>query len=91
MNVQAQAQAQDIVFTKQPYIEDVGPRKIQSMNFSTLSESEISRIAEVQVYKGQYYDAARIPIEGGLLDPRMVNRIINKLKRYVDVFSSVWR
>nr|XP_023916653.1 DNA-directed RNA polymerase III subunit 1-like [Quercus suber] len=71
MNVQAQAQAQDIVFTKQPYIEDVGPRKIQSMNFSTLSESEISRIAEVQVYKGQYYDAARIPIEGGLLDPRM--------------------
>ncbi|KAK9992363.1 hypothetical protein SO802_027348 [Lithocarpus litseifolius] len=71
MNVQAQAQAQDIVFTKQPYIEDVGPRKIQSMDFSTLSESEISRIAEVQVYKGQYYDAARIPIEGGLLDPRM--------------------
>ncbi|XP_030973885.1 DNA-directed RNA polymerase III subunit 1 [Quercus lobata] len=71
MNVQAQAQAQDMVFTKQPYIEDVGPRKIQSMNFSTLSESEISRIAEVQVYKGQYYDAARIPIEGGLLDPRM--------------------
>ncbi|XP_075655363.1 DNA-directed RNA polymerase III subunit 1 isoform X2 [Castanea sativa] len=67
MNVQAQ----DMVFTKQPYIEDVGPRKIQSMNFSTLSESEISRIAEVQVYKGQYYDAARIPIEGGLLDPRM--------------------
>ncbi|KAK4586852.1 hypothetical protein RGQ29_023856 [Quercus rubra] len=69
MNVQVQAQ--DMVFTKQPYIEDVGPRKIQSMNFSTLSESEISRIAEVQVYKGQYYDAARIPIEGGLLDPRM--------------------
>lgn len=49
------------------------------MNFSTLSESEISRIAEVQVYKGQYYDAARIPIEGGLLDPRMVLLLISMI------------
>ncbi|KAG2670257.1 hypothetical protein I3760_14G077300 [Carya illinoinensis] len=67
----ASAQADDIAFTKHPYIEDVGPRKIKSMKFSTFSESEISKLAEVQVYKGQYYDAKRNPIEGGLLDPRM--------------------
>ncbi|KAI4322195.1 hypothetical protein L6164_021912 [Bauhinia variegata] len=65
------ARAEGLTFTKEPYIEDVGPRKIKSMKFSTLSESEISKIAEVQVWKGQYYDSTRKPIEGGLLDPRM--------------------
>lgn len=42
------------------------------MKFTALSESEISKIAEVQVWKGSYYDQTRKPIEGGLLDPRMV-------------------
>ncbi|KAG4988654.1 hypothetical protein JHK84_031216 [Glycine max] len=41
------------------------------MKFSTLSESEISKIAEVQVWKGSYYDSFKKPIHGGLLDPRM--------------------
>ena len=45
------------------------------MKFSALSESEISKLAEVQVWKGEYYDAMRKPIEGGLLDPRMVFHI----------------
>ncbi|KAE8693139.1 hypothetical protein F3Y22_tig00110819pilonHSYRG00424 [Hibiscus syriacus] len=62
---------QDIVFTKLPYIEDVGPRKIKGMKFSMLSDSEIAKTAEVQVYKGVYYDPQNRPIEGGLLDPRM--------------------
>ena len=42
------------------------------MKFETFSESEISKLAEVQVYKGHYYDSGRQLIEGGLLDPRMV-------------------
>ncbi|KAJ7947738.1 DNA-directed RNA polymerase subunit [Quillaja saponaria] len=64
-------QAGGINFTKEPYIEDVGPRKIQSMQFTTLSGSEISKMAEAQVWKGQYYDSTKKPIEGGLLDSRM--------------------
>ncbi|KAJ4725928.1 DNA-directed RNA polymerase subunit [Melia azedarach] len=66
-----QQKSQNILFTKQPYIEDVGPRKIKSIQFSMMSSSEIMRAAEVQVYKGQYYSSNRVPIEGGLLDPRM--------------------
>lgn len=44
----------------------------KSIEFSSFSASEISKVAEVQVWKGQYYDSNRKPIEGGLLDPRMV-------------------
>ncbi|EOY20721.1 DNA-directed RNA polymerase [Theobroma cacao] len=58
-------------FTKRPYIEDVGPRKIKSIQFSMLSDSEIAKAAEVQVYQALYYDPKSRPIEGGLLDPRM--------------------
>ncbi|XP_048139479.1 DNA-directed RNA polymerase III subunit 1 isoform X2 [Rhodamnia argentea] len=59
------------VFTKEPYVEDVGPRRIKSIRFSTFSASEVGKIAEVQVYRGVYYDQKRMPLEGGLLDPRM--------------------
>ncbi|GMN24463.1 hypothetical protein TIFTF001_000574 [Ficus carica] len=61
----------NIAFTKQPFVEDVGPRRIKSMQFTVQSASEISKMAEVQVWKGQYYDHNRKPIEDGLLDPRM--------------------
>lgn len=71
MTQQLQQKSQSIAFTKQPYIEDVGPRKIESIQFSMMSDSEIMKAAEVQVYKGQYYSSNRVPIEGGLLDPRM--------------------
>lgn len=37
-----------------------------------LSDSEISKLGEVQVWKGSYYDSFKKPIHGGLLDPRMV-------------------
>ncbi|KAH7862168.1 hypothetical protein Vadar_000978 [Vaccinium darrowii] len=60
-----------IQFTKQPYIEDVGPRKIKSIQFSMFSESDIFKCAEVEVHRGVYYDSRKIPIEHGLLDPRM--------------------
>ncbi|OMO91373.1 RNA polymerase, alpha subunit [Corchorus olitorius] len=66
-----QKQSQDILFTKRPYIEDVGPRKIKSIKFSMLSDSEIAKAAEVQIYHQGYYDANNRAIEGGLLDPRM--------------------
>ncbi|XP_031282387.1 DNA-directed RNA polymerase III subunit 1 [Pistacia vera] len=69
--LQPQQSSQNLVFTKQPYIEDVGPRKIKSIQFSMMSESEIMKAAEVQVYLGQYYNSNRVPIQGGLLDPRM--------------------
>ncbi|GAU14612.1 hypothetical protein TSUD_96760 [Trifolium subterraneum] len=60
-----------VIFTKQPYIEDTGPSKITGISFSTLSEAEISKIGEVQVWKGSYYDAFRKADPGGLLDPHM--------------------
>lgn len=58
-------------FTKKPYIEDIGPRKIKSIQFSMFSESDIYKAAEVEVYRGVYYDQFKKPHENGLLDPRM--------------------
>ncbi|KAL1546842.1 DNA-directed RNA polymerase III subunit 1 [Salvia divinorum] len=58
-------------FTKKPYVEDVGPRKIESIKFCTLSEKEILKISEVQVWRGIYYNDARKPEASGLLDPHM--------------------
>ncbi|KAL2922905.1 DNA-directed RNA polymerase III subunit 1, partial [Bienertia sinuspersici] len=60
-----------ILFTKQPYIEDNEPRKIESIKFSMFSAPEISKIAEVEVYRGVYYDNNKKPIAYGLLDPKM--------------------
>ncbi|CAO2831975.1 unnamed protein product [Amaranthus hypochondriacus] len=61
----------NIQFTKQPYIEDNEPRRIESINFSMFSASEISKISEVEIYKGVYYDIQKRPIANGLLDPKM--------------------
>eukprot|EP00268_Persea_americana_P026340 TRINITY_DN25729_c0_g1_i2.p1 TRINITY_DN25729_c0_g1~~TRINITY_DN25729_c0_g1_i2.p1 ORF type:complete len:1385 (-),score=229.29 TRINITY_DN25729_c0_g1_i2:420-4574(-) len=60
-----------IAFTKEPYIEDVGPQKLKSIRFTMLSGSEITKSGEVQVYRSDLYDTTRKPIEHGLLDPRM--------------------
>ncbi|CAH9057872.1 unnamed protein product [Cuscuta epithymum] len=62
---------EEIQFTKQPYIEDVGPRKIKSFKFSTFSSSEIMKSAVVEVYRGVYYDQFHKPHPNGLLDPHM--------------------
>ncbi|CAN8252676.1 unnamed protein product [Cochlearia groenlandica] len=61
----------EIEFTKKPYIEDVGPLKIKSINFSVMSDLEVMKAAEVQVWKNMYYETNFKPIESGLLDPRM--------------------
>ncbi|CAL5419427.1 unnamed protein product [Camellia sinensis] len=60
-------------FTKKPYVEDIGPRKIKSIQFSMFSESDIYKAAEVEVYRGVYYDQFKKPHENGLLDPRMAD------------------
>lgn len=60
-----------IQFTKSPYIEDVGPRRIKSIHFSTFSEVDSYKCGEVEVYKARYYDEKKKAIEGGLLEPRM--------------------
>ncbi|XP_043723195.1 DNA-directed RNA polymerase III subunit 1 isoform X1 [Telopea speciosissima] len=58
-------------FSKEPYIEDVGPRKIKSIQFSMFSGDEIRKAAEVQVHRSSYYDGLKKPIVEGLLDSRM--------------------
>ncbi|CAL5026703.1 unnamed protein product [Urochloa decumbens] len=57
--------------TKEPFIEDVGARRIKSMRFSVLSGSEIRKSAEVQVWNSRIYGHDMKPVPNGLLDPRM--------------------
>ncbi|XP_058109980.1 DNA-directed RNA polymerase III subunit 1 isoform X2 [Magnolia sinica] len=59
------------LFTKEPFIEDVGPQRIKSIRFSMLSGSEICSAAEVQVYQSGFYDPTKKPIKQGLLDSHM--------------------
>ncbi|XP_031486143.1 DNA-directed RNA polymerase III subunit 1 [Nymphaea colorata] len=58
-------------FTKQPYADEVGPRKIKSIQFSTFSGTEVMNAAEVQVHKPVFYEINREPVAHGLLDRRM--------------------
>nr|XP_043612911.1 DNA-directed RNA polymerase III subunit 1-like [Erigeron canadensis] len=59
-------------FTKQPYIEDVRPRRIKSVNFSMLSGEDILKMGEVQVNRSIcYVSEDESPLPNGLLDPRM--------------------
>ncbi|KAI3773601.1 hypothetical protein L1987_48131 [Smallanthus sonchifolius] len=60
-------------FTKQPYIEDVGPRRIKSIKFSMLSDADVLKMGEVQVSVSKYYggDDGKSPAANGLLDPHM--------------------
>ncbi|KAJ3669151.1 hypothetical protein LUZ60_011101 [Juncus effusus] len=57
--------------TKEPYIEEVGPRRIESIRFCTLSGEEIKKAAEVNVWTSRIYGENMKPIECGLLDLRM--------------------
>ncbi|XP_071737899.1 DNA-directed RNA polymerase III subunit 1-like [Rutidosis leptorrhynchoides] len=60
-------------FTKQPYLEDVGPRRIKSIKFSMLSDADVLKMGEVQVNRSGYYVSQedKRPIPNGLLDPHM--------------------
>ncbi|XP_042460979.1 DNA-directed RNA polymerase III subunit 1-like isoform X1 [Zingiber officinale] len=57
--------------TKEPFIEDVGPRRIKSIKFSAFSGEEIRKLAEVQVWNNRIYGADLRPVQNGLLDTRM--------------------
>ncbi|KAK9920884.1 hypothetical protein M0R45_029422 [Rubus argutus] len=60
------------VFTKQPYIEQEDSRRIARWEFKVLSQSEITKMAEAQIFQGKYYDSdTGKAVEGGLLDPRL--------------------
>ncbi|KAJ8421662.1 hypothetical protein Cgig2_025584 [Carnegiea gigantea] len=75
--------ADSIQFTKHPYIEDNEPRRIESIKFSMFSGAEISKIAEVDVYLGKYYDPQKKPFPNGLVDPRMCcSRILLPEKQF---------
>ncbi|CAB4282588.1 unnamed protein product [Prunus armeniaca] len=71
MRTMNRGQAKTLIFTKQPFIEDEGHRKIEKWQFSAMSDTEIVNMAETQIYKCNYYDPNQKPIEGGLLDPRL--------------------
>ncbi|GAB4824483.1 DNA-directed RNA polymerase III subunit 1, variant 2 [Ancistrocladus abbreviatus] len=58
-------------FTKQPYIETTEPHQIKSMKFSMLSDDEVRKASEVDIWRGYYYDSLRKPLANGLLDPKM--------------------
>ncbi|AES88756.2 DNA-directed RNA polymerase I protein [Medicago truncatula] len=60
-----------IIFTKDPYIEKAEPRKIAGISYSTLSDKDITKIGEAQVWQDRYYDAFKKAVEGGVLDPRL--------------------
>lgn len=58
--------------SKQPYIEDVGPRKIKSIRFSTMAAHEIVKAAEIQIFERSLYQLPeRNPVPYGVLDTRM--------------------
>lgn len=64
--------AEKLRCTKEPYIEDIGPRKIKSILFDAFSGEEIKKIAEVQVWNNGLYDATAVkPVAHGLIDSRM--------------------
>jgi len=45
------------------------------ISYSTLSDTDITKIGEAQVWQDRYYDAFRKAIDGGVLDPRLVPSI----------------
>ncbi|XP_047325049.1 DNA-directed RNA polymerase III subunit 1 [Impatiens glandulifera] len=68
---QQQQQQNPLQFTKEPYIEDIGPQRIQSITFSMFSEDDIMNLADVQVHLGAYYDVNKKPKSNGLVDNHM--------------------
>ncbi|KAK2643222.1 hypothetical protein Ddye_024985 [Dipteronia dyeriana] len=66
-----QHRTEGLAFTKEPFIADGGPCRIESIQFSMMFGEEIMKAAEVQVYRARYYDGRGVPSEGGLLDCRM--------------------
>ncbi|KAI3749969.1 hypothetical protein L2E82_20592 [Cichorium intybus] len=62
-----------LTFTKQPFVEDVGPRRIKSIKFSMFSDSDVLKLGEVQVSCSRCYVSQedKSPVPNGLLDAHM--------------------
>jgi len=61
-----------INFSKRPFIEDVGPRKIKSIQFGTMSKQDIVKASELHVYESQLYTMPeRMPAAYGVIDTRL--------------------
>lgn len=66
------ASATSINFSKRPFIEDAGPRKIKSIHFTTMSGAEIVKAAELHVYESNLFvPPDRRPCDHGILDTRL--------------------
>jgi hypothetical protein len=62
-----------INFSKQPFIEDVGPHKIKSIRFRTMSSQEIVKASELHVSESILYTMPdRRPAVNGVVDTRLV-------------------
>ncbi|CAH1435400.1 unnamed protein product [Lactuca virosa] len=62
-----------LTFTKQPYVVDVGPRRIKDVKFSMFSGEDVLKLGEVQVSRSQYYVSQedKRPVDNGVLDAHM--------------------
>ncbi|CAK9872595.1 unnamed protein product [Sphagnum jensenii] len=61
-----------INFSKQPFIEDVGPHKIKSIRFRTMSSQEIVKASELHVSESILYTMPdRRPAVNGVVDTRL--------------------
>ncbi|CAI9301114.1 unnamed protein product [Lactuca saligna] len=62
-----------LTFTKQPYVEDKGPRRIKSIKFSMFSDADVLKMGEVQVSCSRCYVSQedKSPVPNGLLDAHM--------------------
>lgn len=59
-------------YTKQPFLEDVAPRKIKSINFGTMSATDIVKLGELHVFERSLYQMPeRRPLANGVLDNRL--------------------
>jgi hypothetical protein len=64
-----------INFSKQPFIEDVGPHKIKSIRFRTMSSQEIVKASELHVSESILYTMPdRRPAVNGVVDTRLTRR-----------------
>jgi DNA-directed RNA polymerase III subunit RPC1 len=61
-----------INFSKRPFIEDVGPRKIKSIHFTTMSGPEIVKVVEIHVYESNIFVTPdQRPCDRGIQDTRL--------------------
>jgi DNA-directed RNA polymerase subunit A' len=58
-------------FTGPITVEEAAPYRIKEVIFGLLSPSDIRRIGEIEITEPSVYDEGGLPIQGGVLDPRL--------------------